>query len=348
MFNKRKKLILFLLIFLLALTGCSSQGSNLTKKDIISLDKNIEVHFIDVGQGDSIYIKQADKHMLVDGGDVQYGDTVVAYLKNQGVSKLDYIIGTHPHADHIGGLDKVIKTFDVGKIIFPEVTHTTKAFEIMLLAIQDKGLKITLPKAGDLYDLGASNFTILAPNKDSYSNLNDYSVGIRLEHGKNSFVLTGDAEVESENEMVSNGLNIKADVLKLGHHGSDTSTNQAFLDKVDPKYAVITLGLDNSYGHPHESVLKRLEEKNIEIYRTDLHGTIIATGDGETISFKAKKNPETTNSSELEEQYIGNKNSQIFHRPTCSSLPNEENRVYFENKEEALSAGHRGCKRCNP
>lgn len=331
------------------------------KEDKIIITGDLEVHFIDVGQGDCILIKQDEYNMLIDAGDNKYGQTVVNYLKQNGVSTLDYIIGTHPHADHIGGLDDVIYAFNVKKIILPDVIHTTKTFEDVLIAIQDKELKITIPNVGDTYKLGNANFTILAPNSDSYDNLNNYSIVTKLEYGNTSFLFTGDAESTSENEILSNNYNLQSDVLKVGHHGSNTSTTSNFLNAVNPKYAVIQVGTNNKYNHPDNETITKLQQKNIEIYRNDLNGTIIATSNGKNIKFNTKsssqqvKSPTTytnnesnTNNENVDEDYIGNINSKIFHKPTCHTLPAEHNRIYFSNKEEAINAGYRPCKNCNP
>lgn len=350
-----------------------SESSNNESKEIkeeneesnIEVTGNLEVHYIDVGQGDAILIKQNDKSMLIDAGDNAYGSRVVNYLKSNNIKRLDYIVGTHPHADHIGGMDDVINTFDVGKIIMPQVTHTSKTFEDVIIAIKNKGLKITTPKVGDVYEIGDANFTILAPNNTSYSNLNNYSIIGKLVYGNNSFIFTGDAEQESEGETLANDQSLKSDVLKVGHHGSDTSTTQEFLNAVDPKYAVIQVGAGNKYGHPNESTLRKLQNKNIEVYRNDLNGNIIASSDGNVITFNTnpsenypKQSSQPVNTEPEEEQitngevtegnYIGNKNSQIFHLTNCSSLPNENNRFYFDSKDEAINSGYRPCKRCKP
>ncbi len=203
--------------------------------------------------------------MLIDAGDNQYEQTVVNYLKQNKVSKLDYVIGTHPHADHIGGLDAIINAFDIEKVIMPKVTHTSKTFEDVIVAIKNKGLKITTPHTGDTYTLGDAKFTIVAPNSSSYDNLNNYSVVLNLKHGSNSFLFTGDAENISENEILNKNYDIKADVLKVGHHGSNSSTSTEFLKAVNPKYAVIQVGENNKYGHPHAEVIDRLQQHNIEI-----------------------------------------------------------------------------------
>lgn len=249
----------------------------------------LKVHYIDVGQADGILIENNGQFMLIDAGNNADADLVVNYLKSKGVSKLDYVIATHPHEDHIGGMDNVINTFSIGKIIMPNAVTTTKTYEDVLNAISNKGLKITAPKTGDKYTLGGASFTILAPNAAGYDNLNNYSVVIKLTYINNSFLFAGDAETISENEMINKGLDLKADVLKLGHHGSNTSTSQAFLDKVNPKYAVVSVGKDNSYGHPHKTVMDRLKAKGIKLYRTDESGTIVATTDGNIISFNVSE-----------------------------------------------------------
>lgn len=332
-----------------------------TEESIV--DGELEVHFIDVGQGDSILIKQNGHNMLIDAGDNKYGQTVVNYLKENGVKKLDYVIGTHPHADHIGGLDDVIYAFDVEKVFLPNITHTTKTFEDLLIAIQSKNLNITVPEVGGVYELGDASFKILAPANSYYDNLNNFSIVTRLEYGNNSFLFTADAEDVLEVEMLNSGYNLKSDVLKVGHHGSNTSTTASFLNAINPKYAVIQLASNNEYGHPSAEVISRLREKNIEIYRNDLDGTIVAKSDGNSIKFNKKPNSKMVESSapvqkdktekkvvndREEGAYIGNKNSKIFHKSSCGSLPAEKNRVYFNSVEEALGAGYRGCKKCNP
>ncbi|WFA08863.1 MBL fold metallo-hydrolase [Tissierella sp. Yu-01] len=242
---------------------------------------NLEVHFIDVGQADSILIKSGTESMLIDAGNNADGDLVVNYLKEQEISDLKFVIGTHPHEDHIGGLDDVIDNFNIATIIMPNVMHTTKTFEDVLDSINNKGLKINSPKVGTTYDLNGASVLILAPNSEEYKELNNYSVVVKLTHGENSFLFTGDAEALSENEMMENNIGVlDSDILKIGHHGSITSTSGEFLDAVNPKYAIISLGKDNDYGHPHKEIIELLEENEIEILRTDKMGTIVATSDG--------------------------------------------------------------------
>ncbi|KNZ40607.1 MBL fold metallo-hydrolase [Acetobacterium bakii] len=357
----KKTLFVMLLLVFVFLTGCTTNSSSLnteTKKATV-VNGTMKVHFIDVGQGDAILIQQGESTMLIDAGDNQYGETVVNYLKDQGVQTLDYVIGTHPHADHIGGLDVVINNFEVKKIIMPKVGHTTKTYEDLLLAIKNKGLKITTPVVGETNDLGDSQFTIIGPNAESYNSLNDYSVAIKLAYGNTSFVFTGDAEENAEKEMLALGIDLKADVLKIPHHGSSSSLSDAFLKAVAPKIGVIQLGADNDYGHPHEETMAKLA--GVELYRTDNNGTVVIESDGTNLSVKTQKagnDTSTANTQKVVQQentattadtgsYIGNINSHVYHTVTCSSLPLEKNRVYFDTEEEAIAAGYRPHEECN-
>lgn len=219
-------------------------------------DGAMTVHFIDVGQGDSLLAESDGHFLLVDAGENDQGDTVIAYLREAGVTSLDYVIGTHPHSDHIGGLDDVIRAFDVKAVILPPVAHTTKTFEDVLDAVQEKNLTLTQPKPGDSYALGDAAFTILAPQADYGDDLNNWSVGIRLACAEGALVACGDAEAQAEEDIAASSLPLSADVLKVGHHGSSTSTSNAFLQAVSPAWAVISCGEGNSYGHPHEETLK--------------------------------------------------------------------------------------------
>ncbi len=244
----------------------------------------MEVHFIDVGQGDAILVEAGSAAMLIDAGENSKGNIVKKYLEEQQVTKLDYVIGTHPHSDHIGGLDTILNSFEVNKILLPDVTHTTKTFEEVLDAVERRKLTITVPKVGDRYYLGAAVFTILAPNSSSYDELNNYSISMKLTYGDNSFILAGDAEQLSEKEMLQSGLDLSSDVLKLSHHGSSYSSCEEFIQAVSPSYAVISVGKDNDYGHPHSETLQAMQKQRIKLYRTDEQGSVIFTTNGHTIS----------------------------------------------------------------
>ncbi len=254
--------------------------------------RSLRVHFLDVGQADSILITKGGQAMLIDGGNAPDAGKVIDYIKGQGVSTLNYILATHPHEDHIGALAAVIRNFHVENIIMPDVAAATQAFEDLLTAIGEKGLKITRPEYGDRYGINGASFTIFAPVHSSYSELNDHSVVIKLVNGKNSFLFTGDAEEQSESDMLFlSGSSLKSDVLKVGHHGSASSTGQMFLDAVNPAYAVISVGAGNLFGHPDPSVLERLAARGTQIFRTDTQGDIVAISNGNTMVFRTGPAP---------------------------------------------------------
>ena len=252
------------------------------------VDGNLVVDFIDVGQGDSILIRQGEHAMLIDGGTSECKDDLLSFLKSEGIEKFDYIVGTHPHEDHIGSLDDVVNEYDFDTILFPKVTTTTNTFENLVDAVNSNGKKFTTPLSGTEYTLGDATFKILAPSSDSYQSLNNYSIVIKLTYGNNSFIFTGDAESLSETEILNSFDDLSADVLKLGHHGSTTSTSMKFLNAVSPKYAVVSVGKDNSYNHPTKTTMDKIKDKGIPLYRTDEQGTIECVSDGENITFNVE------------------------------------------------------------
>lgn len=246
---------------------------------------NFKVHFLDVGQGESILIQTANHAILVDGGSASASQTVIDYIKSQGINKLDAVIATHPHQDHIGGLVSVIKTFPVERFYMPNKAHTTQTFANLIEAVNQSGAKRIQAKAGVSFEFDDAKAEFLAPNSANYDSLNDYSAVLKITHGQNSFLLTGDAERVSEQEMLDAGYDLKATVLKAGNHGSNTSTTDAFLKAVSPDCAVISCGKDNEYGLPHQEVLSRLAAAGVGICRTDQLGTILATSDGQRVAF---------------------------------------------------------------
>lgn len=252
--------------------------------------RELQIQYLDVGQADASLIRLPNgQTMLIDAGGNATADQLVEYIKGQGIQRIDFLIGTHPHEDHIGGLDKVVDAFSIGEIYLPKIADsqvpTTKTYEDVLTAIEKKGLRINRGKAGTvMFQKEELSAELLAPNSDDYDGLNSYSIVVMLTYGEKKFLFMGDAETDSEEEILAR-FGVKADVLKCGHHGSSTSTSQAFLDKVSPEYAVISCGKDNSYGHPHQETLEALEKKNVAVYRTDLHHTIVASSDGENLTF---------------------------------------------------------------
>ncbi len=294
--QKRKKLLLFcLLVFLLLAGGIIRWRSREQNAGAVQEPQGtgieqgtdlLQVHFIDVGQGDATLITCKGHAMLIDAGDNSKGTAIQLYLKKQGVEKLDYLIGTHPDADHIGGLDVIITKFDCDIVMMPGIERDTASCRDVKMAMEYRGYKNTLPVPGTEYSLGDAVFTVIAPNREYGEDYNNASVGILLKFGNTGFVFTGDAESEAEEDMLQNGIDLKADVLKAGHHGSSDSTSEAFLDAVQPSCVVVSCGKDNDYGHPHKTVLNRLEERGITLYRTDEQGSIVAFSDGEKVSFQ--------------------------------------------------------------
>lgn len=384
-----KKYLSILLILCMCLTACTAtnQATSTSEKsqsdttsgeavqsgqeekaakapDTSKPEGTLEVHYIDVGQGDATLIKCGSHAMLIDGGNNNKGTTVQLYLKKQGVESLDYVIGTHPDADHIGGLDVIVYKYNCDTVIMPDYEKDTKTYQELVDVIHDKNMKITYPVVGEQYALGEAKFTIIAPNSNSYGgNANDYSVAILLEYGKNRFLFTGDAEETSEAEMLTNGIDISADVYKVAHHGSRSASTQEFLNAVHPKYAVISCGEGNSYGHPHAEVLNRLRSMGVEVFRTDEQGSIIASSDGENITWNCsatdswqsgeQTESDRENADNVTEQttYVLNTNTKKFHRETCGNVSQikEENFQKVQmSREELEQSGYSPCKNCNP
>ncbi|MCM1064034.1 MAG: MBL fold metallo-hydrolase [Eubacterium sp.] len=386
----QKKIIPYLAVIFL-LTSCHAIGNNSTplessavselanpetvnllpapeNKDPAPALSELQVHFIDVGQGDSTLIICENESMLIDAGNNEKGTFIQLYLQKQGIDHLTYVIGTHPDADHIGGLDVILTKFDCGTVIMPEVASDTASCRDVMAAMDYRNYKNTLPQVGDVYVLGDAEFTVIAPNGD-YSDDNNCSVGIKLVHGNNSFLFTGDAGAEAEADILQNGIEIKADVLHAGHHGSSTSSSQDFVSGVSPSYAVISCGKDNPYGHPHEQTLKTLQENGVQIFRTDEQGSIVAVSDGQSISWNTEPSlnrnagsaagsessvseavipndasemhvPETTAPGIVVPEtsvpeadaitYVLNRNTHKFHEPDCKSV----NDIRESNRED--------------
>ena len=261
------------------------QQLNIARMEYVGLHPGqIMVSFLDVGQGDSILVRSNSHAVLIDGGEHSQRNTVMSYLRNAGVTRLDYVVATHPHSDHIGGLITVLRQKEIGTLLMPDVTHNTITFENFLDAIENNDIRVVFPDVGYSLQAGIIDMTVIAPPAGvTQTNLNNYSIVLRMIHGQTSFLFTGDAERELEQWMVNSGQNLNSNVLKIGHHGSRTSTTEAFLDAVNPIAAVISLGANNPFGHPHPEVIQRLQEAGIPIYRTDKLGTIRMKTDGQTI-----------------------------------------------------------------
>lgn len=327
---------------------------------------DMKIHYIDVGQGDSELIQVDGKNILIDAGTSD--NKSLNYLKSIGVTTLDYVIATHPHEDHIGAMDDVINTFNIGTFYAPQTTTTTKTFENMINSLKAKNLKITVPKAGDTLTIRNATLTFLAPNATNYEDLNNYSIVVKLKYGNNSFIFMGDAESVSEGEILAKQLDISANVLKVGHHGSLSSTTLAFLNKVNPQYAVISVGTGNEYGHPAGDTLNKLNAKGIKTFRTDLNGTIILTSNGQSITFNTspiaagtvaqgtttfitpvvpvhiQQAPIITNvNNKSQTVWIANSNSKIYHDDKeCSNMKSP----IAITLQEAQQRGLKPCEKC--
>lgn len=249
--------------------------------------EKITITYLDVGQGDSAFIELPEgKTMLIDASESKASDDIISFISGKGYKKIDYLVATHPHADHIGGMKEVIESFDIGEIYMPKASTNTKTYEKLLLAIADKGKKIKAASAGMTICEGVD---ILAPNADKYEDLNNYSVVIKITNGNHKFLFMGDAETISENEIMNAGFDVSADVIKVGHHGSGTSSGTNFVKATGAKYAVFSVGEGNSYNHPHTFIVERWQNAGATILRTDLNGNITVISDGANINVTTEK-----------------------------------------------------------
>ena len=273
------KLILPLFIIILSLFLYQTN-------DTSNYKNQMTIHYIDVGQGDCILIQVNNKNLLIDSGPSSNRKSLLDYLENLNIKKLDYIIATHPHEDHIGNMDTIIRRYNIGSFYSPKVTHSSTTFENMISSLVDKNLKINILNRGVTgINLGENtSVSVYSPLENLYSdNLNDYSPIIKITFLNNSFLFTGDAEISTENTVLSQNENLKCDILKIGHHGSSTSTSPDFITAVNPSVAIISVGKNNPYGHPTPEIISLLNSLNIKTIRTDINGSIIAISDGSNI-----------------------------------------------------------------
>jgi competence protein ComEC len=288
MLAKKRIILLFLVCLIIFCTSCSSVSD--TSNDNSALSDNfyssidvatlngemMKVHFLSTGHSDcSVIVTPSGKNILVDSGDTECDGIVTKFFREKGITEFEIAIFTHPHGDHIGTAANIIKNYDIKTVYMPNISYTTRAYEKMISALENKpSIDVVCPTPGDKIQVDGVDFTFLSPWNKTYNELNEYSIVFKMVYGENSFLFTGDAEKVNEKEMINAGFDLSADVLKVGHHGSYSSTTQEFLDAVSPSYAVILCGIDNSYGHPHREVKERLQNMPITVYRTDLDGNI--------------------------------------------------------------------------
>lgn len=269
----------------------TDDGADTSSAQSVQLDGNggFCIIFIDVGQADSALVECDGHYMLIDGGNVADSDLIYTVLKKNEVSHLDYIVATHAHEDHVGGLSAALELCTVDTVYCSVTEYSSKAFTNFATKAQKRGAPITVPKAGESFSLGRSTVTVFAPLK-AYDDTNNMSIVLKISYGETSFLFAADAERESEADMYEAGADLSATLLKVGHHGSSTSSTYLFLREVMPRYAIISVGAGNSYGHPHEETLSRLHDAGVTVYRTDECGDIICRSDGRQLSFETQKN----------------------------------------------------------
>ena len=294
--NKLMKIILVLIIMVCTYFYEEYFQEDTTKNEVeyrqnqeVKINpNNLVIHFVDVGQGDCILIGQNNEYVLIDAGNNEDGQLLVEYFKELGVKKFKYVIGTHAHEDHIGGIDNIINNFELDKFYMPDVITTTKTFEDVLDALLKKQKAFDTPKIGDKFKLNDLEFEVLYLGTDK-SDLNDTSIVLKITYKNTTYLFMGDATSKVEKILINEGKDLSSDVLKVGHHGSQYSSTATFLKKVNPSYAVIQVGQDNEYDHPKQVTLDKLNKLNTLTYRTDEQGTIILTSDGENITFETIK-----------------------------------------------------------
>lgn len=387
--KRTKRIVCFLLVLLLAVfcIGCGdveiiissgSDGGTVNSGEKSSTeDSTLEMHFLDVGQGDCTLITCDGHSMLIDAGKNDQGTEIQSYLESKGIENLDYVIGTHPDSDHIGGLDVVLYKFGADRVFMPDYAKDTKTYDDVVQVIKNKNLKRSQPEVGSVWQLGGAEFTIVAPNRDYGNQANDQSIAVMLTHGEKKFLLTGDAEEDSEADMLDNGISLKADVYKVAHHGSKTASTEEFLEAVDPEYAVISVGEGNSYGHPHAEVLNRLRSMGVEVFRTDEQGTVVLKSDGKKITWnmspsdswkagepgsssqaadpddktgtKTETTSKETKSSSGKTTYYINTNTGKFHKPDCRYAPDQDAdncEITTLTKSALKKKGYEPCSYC--
>lgn len=375
-----KKLLCFVmtLIMIFSLTAVSSHTVLALEDEDIELteDKSsFTIHFIDVGQADAALVLCDDSAMLIDGGNAADSDLIYSYLKKHDVDHLDYIVCTHAHEDHVGGLAGALNYASVDTALCPVTSYDSKAFKSFVKYLKKHDVEITVPEAGNTYSLGSSEFEILGPINDDGNGENNSSIVIRIVYKNTSFLFTGDAELEEEEDIIDEQYTLESTLLKVAHHGSETSTSYGFLNEVLPEYAVISVGKNNSYGHPSEDVLSRLRDADATVYRTDMQGDIICTSDGESLSFSVEKNADADTLESVKKTkstkantdsdsdggksskssggtpYVLNTNTNKFHNPSCSSvkqMKDKNRKDYTGTRKEIIDMGYDPCKKCNP
>lgn len=396
MFGKKIGLLCVISVLSVGIWGCQSadpqieSGKTEQRQDLsgqlpedpqkVPADGLMTVHFLDVGQGNSVLVECDGHYMLIDGGDYETVSYVTQYLSNQGVETLDYIVVSHYDSDHLSGCVGAMRAFTCEQVICPDYEGDTKTYDAFVDDLEKYEIVSVHPNVGETYTLGDALFTIVCPESCDHSDENENSVGLKLEYGQSSFLICGDASEESEEDMIESGIDLSVDVYLASHHGSSGASTYDFLQAVQPKEIVISCGYDNSYGHPAKATMNRLKKTGADLYRTDLQGVLVAVCDGTDIVWNVEPSndfrcgedvaadasaskpetavPNTDNanaaSSTAQNQsakttYILNTNSGKFHLPSCSSVDDmkQENRKEIQSTVTEMEAmGYQPCKRC--
>ena len=292
---KAKRFFVFIMcVFLLCLSGCDLLNDEILQDifegtTVYSVE-DLEVHYIDVGQADSTLVICNNETMLIDGGNANDSSLIYAYLEEHDVSHIDYMICTHAHEDHVGGLSGALNYASVGTVYAPTVSCDSKAFKDFVKYVKERNASITVPQIGTSFNVGGAECTIIGVNTVDSSDTNNTSIVIHMVYGDTAFLFCGDAEQIVEKSILESGEDISCDVIKVPHHGSSSSLSYMWLNEADPEYAVISVGKDNSYGHPHEETISKLKDAGIKVFRTDMQGHIICYSDGNTVRFSTERN----------------------------------------------------------
>lgn len=349
----KKKIITLLTALLLVVLGILFPELGLFSEEaapVIS-GNGLNIHFLDVGQADCALLECDGEYMIIDGGNVDDGQMVVSYLKQMGIETLSAVVCTHAHEDHVGGLPAVLSVFQAKTVYSPVTEYSSKVFRDFVAKTEAQELSITVPKPGDKFNLGSTRITVLGPVQE-YDNPNDTSIILKVVYGENSFLFTGDIEIGAENDMMDywgESFDWNVDVLKVGHHGSDTSTGYRFLYYTSPAHGVISVGEGNKYNHPNEAPLSKLKDAEVVVMRTDKLGHVFAIADGKEISFtweNQNAQPEDVVSGDGKPLFFGNRKSKTFHDADCKNLPAESNREDFADYGEAIASGYKPCGSC--
>lgn len=353
--------LLFTLFACVCALGYADSGA-----DAVPDGSSFTVHFIDVGQADAALVLCDDAAMLIDGGNKEDSSLIYSYLTNLSIDHLDYIVCTHPHEDHIGGLPAALNVATVDHALCPVTSYDSDQFEAFANYLAKQDVPITVPMPGDTFVLGSATVEVLGPEYVT-DDLNNSCIVLRIVYGDTAFLFMGDAEYEEEQSILDLGKDLQSTVLKVGHHGSANSTNYHFLYEVDPEYAVISVGENNPYGHPTEEALSRLRDADVIVYRTDLQGDVICTSDGLTVAFSVERNPDADTfaapasfdaqatpvnyNPEAGIEYVLNTNTLKFHYLECAAVSQmkDKNKQYFQGtRDEVIAMGYEPCGRCNP